>query len=475
MLEQIEFLLKHECGLTSGDKILVAVSGGPDSLCLLDLLWRLGHPLVVAHLDHAIRSEAIEDVQAVAAMAAERALPFVTDRFDVPAFAKSQKLSIEEAARGARYRFLFEQAEKFATQAVAVGHTADDQVETVLMHLLRGAGLAGLSGMSYRQLPSNWSQTIPLIRPLLDTWRTEVMAYLQARQLAAQIDSTNSDSRFYRNRLRLELVPYLETFHSQVRPNIARMAKIVRQDQTILEQLEEVAWAACVVSEGVDFIAFQKIRLAQQLPGMQMRLARKAIGRLLPNLRDIDFSTVQRFLEFLQNPPRSAECDLAAGLRLSQEVDLLWLARWQAVLPVQQWPQLEPGARLWLATPGSVDLPGGWRLEASLWEPSAQIHSQAAGNEDNFQAWLDAGALSLPLLVRTRQAGERFQPLGMAGNSLKLSDFWINQGLPRRARPGWPLVISDNQIAWIPGFRPAHFARLQASTDKICYLRLSKV
>ena len=167
MLEKFETVLSGKCGLDSQRTILVGVSGGPDSLCLLDLLHRAGHKVVVAHFNHKLRPEAEIEAKAVEETARQLTVPFVVESADVQLYAQNERLSLEEAARNLRYRFLFAQAHHFNAQAVAVGHTADDQAETVLMHFLRGAGLNGLRGMPYRTLLPGFDKEIPVVRPFI--------------------------------------------------------------------------------------------------------------------------------------------------------------------------------------------------------------------------------------------------------------------------------------------------------------------
>ena len=197
--------VQEQCHLQPDQPVLVGVSGGPDSLCLLDLFSRLEFPLIVAHFDHALRPESARDAEYVRSLAAAYGKAFTTTRQDVALYAQTAHLSLEEAARQARYRFLFEQAQVYSAQAVAVAHTADDQVETVLMHLLRGSGLDGLKGMPFRTEFPGWQPQLPLVRPLLTTWRAEVEEYCRLRQLEPLYDPTNRETLYYRNRLRLDL------------------------------------------------------------------------------------------------------------------------------------------------------------------------------------------------------------------------------------------------------------------------------
>jgi tRNA(Ile)-lysidine synthase len=429
--------------------------------------------LVVAHLDHRLRPSSSQEAQAVAQICRRLGIPFVLGQEDVSAVAEEQGLSLEEAARLVRYRFLFQQAEIHEAQAVAVGHTADDQVETVLMHLLRGAGLDGLTGMSFRSLPNPWSYSIPLVRPLLGVWREEIEAYLSARDLLPIQDESNQDRRFYRNRLRHELIPYLQDYNPAIKQALWNMADVLREDAVVLDKWVETAWEESVLGVGIGYVALKVPALQAQPLGLQRMLLRRAINQLRPGLRDIEFTTIASALAFLETPTQSKTRDLAAGLRLLQEGERLWLAAWEADLPGDAWPQLLAGQEILLPIPGEADLSGGWRLSAQLFLAKAAPLQEALGNPDPYQTWVDASQLASPLIVRSRSPGDRFRPLGMQGHSLKLSDFMINEQLPRRARQGWPLVCSKDEIIWIPGLRLSHAFRLQPGSRDILHLQLS--
>ena len=472
MLNRLRSILQGACRLEASGKVLVGVSGGPDSLCLLDSLWQLGYSLVVAHLDHGLRPESGDEAQVVRRAVKSLGAPFELRKVDVEAFAASNSLSLEEAARTLRYRFLFELAGLHQAQAVAVGHTADDQVETVLMHLLRGAGLSGLKGMAYRSLPNSWSREIPLVRPLLGIWRSEVEAYNVERGLQPAQDPSNLDTRFYRNRLRHELIPYLESYNPRLRQAIWRTADVLREDHTVLEGVVQAAWEASVLEQGAGYVSFKSQALLAQPLGVQRWLLRRAIGSLRPGLRDIDFEVLEEALAFLHQPTRSGQRDLAAGLRLLLEEERLWLAAWEADLP-GGWPQLPPGTAFSLEVPGKLALPGGWELRAALISP-AIAREKGFTNTNPFQAWLDWPSSPVPLQVRGRRPGDRFRPLGLDGHSVKLSDFMVNVKLPRRARPGWPLLLFEQEIAWLPGFRLAHPFRLTGETQQAVHVQLSR-
>jgi tRNA(Ile)-lysidine synthase len=472
MLETVELTLQANCHLDRQQAILVAVSGGPDSLCLLHRLWGLNYKLVVAHLDHSLRPESADEGAIVQRTTQRLGIQYVFARRDVPAYASQNGLSIEEAARNVRYHFLFEQAQILGLQAVAVGHTADDQVETVLMHLLRGAGLSGLRGMSYYSLSNPWSQTIPLVRPLLGIWREEIMAYLAQQGLQPSQDASNLDKRYYRNRLRHDLIPHLEELNPGVRRRVWTMAALLQDDDETIERVVDAAWGQCGLIGTTGAVAFDIVILRDQPKGVQRRLIRRAIARLLPSLRDIDYETVDRALEFLSSPTRTGQMDLAAGLRLEMEGTRLWMADWKADLPGANWPQLTRGERLELAVPGETRLSSGWILRADILGGGETTLAQAQANADPFQAWLDLERLKQPLIIRSRASGERFRPLGMGGHSLKLSDFMVNVGLPRRARANWPLLAAGEEIIWVPGYRIAETVGVKPNTLELLRLNL---
>ncbi len=472
MLDNVRETLRRQCQIVPSETVVVGVSGGPDSLCLLDVLHRLEVPVVVAHLNHGLRPDAVTDALRVQEFAESCGLPFALGEQDVAGYAESQGLSVEESARKLRYRFLFAKAEEYGAQAVAVGHTADDQVETVLMHLLRGAGLSGLKGMQVRSLPNAWSKDIPLIRPLLDVWREDILGYLSDQELKPLMDRTNLDVTLFRNRLRHELIPYLESYNPAVSQIVWRMAEVLSADYEVLEKVIDEAWRACLIDQASGYVALDFEEVRRKSLGLQRQIFRRSIAGLRPGLRDIDFESVERGLEFLNNPPSTKQIDLIAGLRLLLEGDRLYVATWETDLPVPLWPQLPDGSERELPVPGELALRGVWRLKASVIGEVENAQAQAHANTNPYQAFLDMDKLSDPLKVRARRPGDRFQPLGMEGHSLKLADFMVNVKLPRRVRSYWPVVWAGDEIVWVSGLRLSHPFRLTEDTRRVVRLSL---
>jgi tRNA(Ile)-lysidine synthase len=474
MVEELKRVLREKCHLDPGKNVLAGISGGPDSLCLLDLLQQLDYQVVVAHLNHKLRPEADAEAQFVRSFAEKAGFQVVISVCDVRDYAGAHSLSVEEAGRVLRYRFLFDKAREFGAQAVAVGHNADDQAETVLMHITRGSGLAGLRGMRYFTLPNPWSEQIPLVRPLLGVWREGIESYLSERKIEPAIDPSNLDTAYARNRLRHELIPTLETYNPAVRMALWRLGQVAGEDYALLEEYTGSEWSQLVSQQGEGFIAIHLQNIKEASLGMQRNLLRRAIATLLGDVRDIDYAAVKRVTDYLSTPAQSGECELKGGLKMFAEGDLLWLVTGDAQLPTQDWPQIAPGAVLDVGVPGRTALPGDWMVSCEIVEMSEDLRALIYCNSDHLQAWIDIDGLSSPLQIRSRAAGDRFQPLGMANGSMKLSDFMVNNRLPERLRKGWPLLCAGDDILWVPGYRINHRYRVTGQSGRVLSLRCEK-
>ncbi len=475
MLENIQSILRERCGLNRDHPIVVGVSGGPDSLCLMSVLRKTGYPIIVAHFNHKLRPDSDTDANIVEQTAARLNLVSVIESGDVRAYADQEKLSIEEAARIMRYRFLMQQARDFKAQAVAVGHTADDQVETVLMHFIRGAGLAGLKGMSYRTILPIFDPEIPIIRPLLDTWREETIVYCAANGFRPRHDPSNASLDFFRNRLRHLLIPTLESYNPRFRETIWRTSRSLEGDHEILTSLLDEAWKACVVQESRAFIALDSAALTRQPLGLLRHLIRRAIERILPGELDLNYATLERASNFISANPALARMDLTGGIHLLREGSLIYVVAGNATLPIERWPQMpNESSTISLKIPCQLPLSGGWKLSCECWNIASLAMEQALANDDPFQTWVDAKGIADALELRVRQEGDRFQPLGMDGHEIKISDFFINVKLPQRVRDRWPLLCIGEKVVWVPGYRPAHPFRLTESTRQALYFSMTR-
>lgn len=468
MSVNIETILSDECGLVKDRPIIVGVSGGPDSLCLMDVLKSAGYSILVAHFDHQLRLESGQDARMVEKTAARLMLGCVIKGADVRAHADQEKISIEEAARNLRYRFMFDLAREKNAQAVAVGHTADDQVETVLMHFLRGSGLNGLKGMSYRSIIKSFDPNIPVVRPLLDMWREETVIHCASNGLRPHYDSSNDSLNFQRNRIRHLLIPNLESYNPKFRDAVFRMSQSLKGDYAFLMDMLETAWRESVTDINKETVTFDAFLLSRYSVGLQRNLIKHAIHSLQPGL-EVSFALLERATNLINSTVQSARVDLKGGVRVFREAHHVFVCTQNAQIPFNIWPQMIDDNSVSVDVPGQVDLAGGWKFACERWRIPALAWEQAEKNDDPFQVWLDADSLPLPLTLKVRHQGDHFAPLGMDGHAQKLSDFMVNEKMPQRARARWPLLSMGGEIVWVPGYRPAHPYRLTNATRNVIY------
>ena len=473
MPENIEDILKNECGLSKDRPVVVGVSGGPDSLCLMETLRKAGYPVIVASFDHQLRPESASDARMVEKTANRLMLACYLGGADVRAHAEKHKESIEEAARNLRYHFLFKLARQYNAQAVAVGHTADDQVETVLMHFLRGSGITGLKGMAYRSVIPVFDPEIPVVRPLLDLWREETVVYCAVNGLRPHYDSSNDSLNFQRNRIRHLLIPNLETYNPKFRDAVLRMSQSLKGDYTFVMETLETAWRQTVLASDKESITFDFSLLSSCSLGLQRNLVKHAMQILRPGV-DVTFSVLERATNLIKHGGPSSRVDLKAGLRMFRESNFIYIGTLDAELPFDLWPQMPGEIPMAVTPPSQAALAGGWKISCERWHLPALAREQAERNDDHFQVWLDASNLPDSLELRPRRPGDHFAPLGMNGHSQKLSDFFVNEKIPQRARDRWPLLCSGDEIVWVPGYRPAHPYRLTDVTRKIFYLSITR-
>ena len=474
MLNKVGSALREHCGTEPGALIVVGVSGGADSLCLMHLLHALGYPLVVAHFDHQLRAESADDAAAVESAARALGLPFAQQRADVRAHARSSGLSIEDAARQLRYAFLFTEARARQAHAVAVGHTADDQVETVLMHLIRGAGTAGLKAMSYRSVLHMFDPNTPLLRPMLGIWRRETLDYCQSHALVARHDRSNDSVEYFRNRVRHELIPALESYNPRVREALWRTAEIAASDLALVGEHVDQAWRQTVQRQGRGFVCFDAGELGAASVPLRRRLFLKAAEELMP-AAETSFAALDRAADFVL-ADASSHLDMGGGLTLTREAGAIFLSIGEQSLPVDAWPQMqEQCVMLQRGIPITVSLANGWQFSAAYMPAAGTAMELIQKPADRLRVCLDADSLPVQLELRPPHAGDRLQPLGLLGHTQKLSDLFVNEKLPVRARGHWPLVCSGETIIWVPGFRPAERFRLKEDTRQAACLAVSRV
>ena len=461
----LHFIREHHL-VKRRQKLVVAVSGGPDSVCLLHILVKLqkelGIKLHVAHLNHQLRgAESQTDARYVAELAYRLKVPATVEARDVKSYQTQHHASLEEAAREVRYTFLAQVAVSVGAERVAVGHTVDDHVETILMHLIRGSGTRGLRGL----LPvTRWQSSgvsLTVIRPLLELSRDETAAYCQQYELNPRHDESNILLVPLRNRIRHQLLPQLKDYNPQVIEALLRTARIAGDDLDFIDK-EVARRRGRVAQKQGNTIILDKKQFVALPSALKRHLLRASIEELLGNLKDIEARHIEEVLSALDKPA-GRKISLPDGLTFAIEYDRYLLGYDAAGL--SPFPRLE--AETELNIPGKTSMPG-WDIEATIADP-LEVKSECA-ETDGFTACFDYDRAGNKLTVRRRQPGDRFQPLGMS-QPKKLNEFMIDAKIPQAWRQRIPIVGSPEQILWVVGWRLDERVKVSTNTKKALCLQ----
>lgn len=468
LVEQAQATLRRASEVTGHDlfnePVVLGVSGGPDSLSLLHVIRAIRSPkgLIVAHLDHSLRPGSAKEAMTVAAAA--DGLRFYSNRVDVAAMAQAQRLSLEEAGRKARYDFLASVARQEEAAAVIVGHNAGDQAETILMHFLRGSGLSGLAGMRAISPLAGYTG-VWLVRPLLHATRSEIEAYCIEHNLDPIIDATNIDPVFFRNRLRHELLPLLESYNPQIHQRLQHMGEVIAADEDLLRDLTASAWSSVVLSEPKNKVVLDRDAWLALPLALRRRTLRRAIGVLRPDLRDISYRTLESARSVAEQGGTGAIATLPAGVILQVGYGKLLMTS-GASAGESEHPQLSSEDAIPLPIPGKISLAMGWQITAE-WVYDIDLQTITA-NDDLWVAYLDTGPNALH--VRPRLRGERMRPLGLDSET-KLKEIMINRKIPASARRYWPIIATENHAVWLVGHVVDNRARVRPDSGRMVRLR----
>lgn len=451
-----------------GDRVLAAVSGGPDSVALLHLLRelapRMAFTIGVAHLDHGLRPEARDEAEFVNTLARDLALPFHSAEQDVAAYRERHGLSLEEAARAVRYDFYRKVAATEGYQKVALGHHRDDNAEMVLMNLLRGSGPLGLSG-----IPPVRDDLI--VRPLINTTRAQIMAYLQRRQLRYVTDASNADLCFTRNRIRHVLLPLIrKDFNPNILATLHRTATIMADENAWLESQTDPLWDNTLLAADSRQLSLDQKALAGMPRAAARRLLRRALYRLAGSLRRITFSHVDRLIE-LTTATENARVDLPGLISAFKQADRLVLQVMNS--PRQPLTAERPGEpyeyiidldkiSAAVAYDQVINATGG-RVTFKLLSDRHISEMDASGQ---YTALFDIDQLSFPLLLRNYRPGDRFRPLGMQGTK-KLKKLFSERNVPLPERECWPVLTCGPEILWVLGHQRSQTGTLNRQTRQV--------
>jgi tRNA(Ile)-lysidine synthase len=454
LLPEVSSFIEEHNMLSTGDRVLVAVSGGPDSTALLHLLYRLREDYQLAlhifHLHHGMRTEADLDAAFVADLARRLGLPFHGEYRNVPQLVQESGSSSQLMARKVRYELAFQLAEKHNLNKIAFGHNADDQGETVLMRVLTGGGLRGLAG-----IPPVRGK---IIRPLLGTFRRAIEEYCRAMGLAYRIDASNLKPTYLRNRIRLQLIPYLEEgYNPRLRERLASLADILRGEGQLLEELDRELYRVLARPQrdgtlGLDLEGF----LALSAPG-QRRVLLYALEKIkAPRFAADHIETIRE----LAGGPYGKMVHLPGGFWAARDYDALVLGKGgEKSFQARELP-----------VPGMVAIGDLW-IKADL-IPRERASVGSLGKElGESCAEFDWEAIVPPLVVRPRAVGDRMEPFGLGG-SKKVKDILMEGKVPRRLRAMVPIIADAEGILWVGGLRRAERGRVAEGTRKVLRIQI---
>jgi len=463
----LEFIRRHHL-ISVRDRVLIAVSGGPDSVALLHILHELRDEfqlhLEVAHLQHGIRGdEAKADARWVADLAGQLAAPFHLKEIDLPNLKLAAgKGNLEALARAERYRFLADVARDRNIFKAATAHTQDDQAETVLMWFLRGAGLKGLGGMAPRQqfnVPGADSTALTLIRPLLEVSKAEVLQYLAERHLAFREDRSNLDRTLLRNWIRLDLLPFIaRRADMRMAARLSQQAEIFRDEDAVLDDLARRRYDAMLGASGLGRQAF-----IGEPRALQRRILRVWIEQARGHLRGLELIHIEEVLRLIHQGPPQGRVSIPGGWEVVREYDALKLAR-----------RFRTPQRVCYNYPLEIG-----RVLA-IPEAGLELHSKRTPAppgrlpEDLADAVFDAATVTEPLWVRNFRPGDRFQPLGMDGHR-KVKDLFIEKRVPLSIRAWWPLLTSGDEVLWIPCYGRSSAGRVSEKTTSVLRLKARSI
>lgn len=453
MLDDVRKTIKRYNLIDRGDKIVVAISGGPDSVCLLHVLHSLMNEfkleLFAAHLNHNFRGiDAQMDAQYVAKFCEELNIISFVKSMDVPKYAKEHGLSSEEAGRVLRYEFFDEVVERVGANKIAVAHNQNDQAETVLMRLLRGTGIQGLTAIHHGRGR--------IIRPLLNVSRKEIEDYCLIHNLSPRTDETNLEPIYHRNKIRLELIPYIQGhYNPNIIESLAKTAEILKKDNDFMEEAAWEAYRQVKIDsrEGCLELSIQGINKLHH--ALQSRVFRLTTEELVGKKEALEYKHINNIIELLQKNETGKKILLPMGIIVKTSYNkIIFTTEDKGDEGAFYYELLQEGSRAIDEIKGEVTTKVLMRSDIK------------AISRDKYIKYFDYHKVTRQLNVRSRREGERFWPLGLVG-SKKLKDFFIDYKIDREKRNEIPLICDGDEIMWVVGYRISENYKVTNETTKI--------
>jgi tRNA(Ile)-lysidine synthase len=468
------------------DRVLIGVSGGPDSIALLHLLIRIApwHKLSlgVAHLNHKLRGTMSDnDAAFVSSHIQSVGLKCYCHKENIHKYQRRHKLSLEHAARRVRYRFLILIAQQEGFNKIALAHHSDDNAELILMNLLRGSGPLGLSGIP--PVRNAAGPAIKIVRPLIDVSKKQILDYLDKSHLPYITDISNADTQYLRNRIRHDLIPFLQaSYNLSIKQTLNQLADITRTEEEWIDNLITPLFREAVIAQSNSSVTFSILKLNVCHPAAIRRIIRRAIHEIKGDSKRISFTHIALVMQLLKHGPVIGSLDLPDRIRVRRKHDILVFVQEKTGLR-----HLKPSVAN-IKTPVyfyRISKPEKWNLSCFaviIEEIDVRLQfSYFPINPKHFRidpnpniACLDSDILCFPLTLRNWKSGDRFRPLGMTG-SQKLAKFFNSHKIELSQRINCPVLLSGNEIVWVAGHRMADSFKITSSTQKALKIELSLV
>lgn len=458
--------------LSFNDRVIIGVSGGPDSVTLLNVLLsfkkRYYLSFFIAHFNHMLRGkESDEDVNFVKNLAQELGLTFEVKSCNLIKIARKERLTLEEAARKYRYKFYLETARKFKANKIALGHNADDQVETVLMRFLRGSGLEGLMG-----IPPVRGK---IIRPLIECSREEIEEYCQEYKIGYRIDSSNKEVVYFRNKIRLKLLPLLsKDYNKNIKDVMLRIRSIVSEVSAYLNQETELLFKEIARRENSETVIIDLIRFTSLPLALKRRIIRKSIEVVKGNLYSISFEHNNEILKLTEHQLGEKEIYLPDGLMVKKIYNKMII--YKKRISKDQTEEIPVAWEYNILISEKTEIKSlGIEVEIKILDSTeikASLYFNRKKPKGEFLEFIDYNKVKLPLKLRNRRSGDRFYPLKMNGLK-KVKDFFIDKKIPKSHRDLIPLLVDgEGKIIWIVGMRLDNRVKVDSDTKKMLCIKM---
>ncbi|QHW32132.1 tRNA lysidine(34) synthetase TilS [Paenibacillus rhizovicinus] len=462
-LGELEELAREEGLWTPGDTVVVAVSGGPDSMALLHLLHRLSGrerlSLVAAHVDHGFRGEeSAREAESVRQFSAALGIPCESTYIDMPAYIEESRMNSQAASREKRYAFLHGVAHTYGAARIALAHHADDQAETVLMRVVRGTGLGGLAGIPI----SRFEKNVELIRPLLRKYKADILRYCDLWAIPYSQDSSNGQRHYFRNLVRLDILPYLSAFNPQLPQSLVRLAELAAAEDDWLAQETKAVYERHVLPHREGCQLNRKALLGLHV-ALQRRLIKLILNYIGLETESTSFDSIETIRHAASERGAATwNFDAGGGIRFVREYDNLLFVRSD-----REERSSEGYAYAVMEGATALRLP---EAEGILtFEETSAASVRRPGNR--LEALFDADVIQYPLTIRNRRPGDRMAVLGLNGTK-KVQDMFVDDRVAPSRREVLPIVVDANGfVLWIPGIRRSNVATVADSTKRVIRMK----